>query len=216
MDAGVRHLAQVVRRDVRGHADGDARRAVQEHDGKTRWEQFGLGQDAVEVGHEVDGAFLQFAEQQFRDRAQARLGVAQGGEGLRVVRRAPVALAVDQRVARGERLREQHHGLVAGGLAVRMELAEHVAHRARRLDVLGCRREAKFGHGVDDAPLHRLQAVADVRQGAVVDDVHRIVEVRPFRVGAQRQPLVALVRRRSMSVRFAIHIRKRPQQPSIA
>jgi hypothetical protein len=108
---------------------------------------------------------------------QPGFGVAHRGERLGVVRRAEIALAVDQRVAVGERLRHQHHGLVAGRVAVRVELAEHVADRAGRLLVLGGGAQAQFAHRVDDAPLHRLEAVADVRQGAVQHDVHRIVEV---------------------------------------
>jgi hypothetical protein len=43
---------------------------------------------------------------------------------------------------------------------VRMELADHIADGARRFLVLGAGREGKLAHGVDDAPLHRLQAVA--------------------------------------------------------
>jgi hypothetical protein len=37
-DRSVDHLAQVVGRNVRGHADGDARGAVDEQVGKTRGE----------------------------------------------------------------------------------------------------------------------------------------------------------------------------------
>src|SRR3546814_2660494 len=43
-------------------------------------------------------------------------------------------------------------------------------------------RESEFAHGIDDSPLHRLQPVADLRQRAVENDVHRVVEVRLFRV----------------------------------
>jgi hypothetical protein len=73
---------------------------------------------------------------------------------------------------------------------VRVKLAQHVAHGARRFLVLGGRAEAQFAHGVDDAPLHRLEAVAEVRQGAVQHHVHRVVEVGGFGVFAQRDPFV--------------------------
>ena len=46
--------------------------------------------------------------------------------------------------------------------------------------------EAELAHRVDDAALHGLQAVAEARQRAIEDDVHRIVEVRLLREGAQR------------------------------
>jgi len=38
--------------------------------------------------------------------------------------------------------------------------------------------ESQFRHGVEDAPVHRFQAVPHVREGAGDDNAHRIVEVR--------------------------------------
>ena len=55
-----------------------------------------------------------------------------------------------------------------------MELAEDVAHGTCRFLELGGRVEPELRHRVDDAPLHRFQAVADVRQGPVENDVCRI------------------------------------------
>ena len=177
---GLDHLAQIVRRDVGGHADGDAGAAVEQHIGQPGRQHRGLLQGAVEVGQPVDRAQAGLAQQHVGERGQPRLGVAHRGEGLGVVGRAPVALTVDQRIAGRERLRHQHHGLVAGRVAVRVELAEHVADGAGGLLVLGPGAEAELGHGVDDAPLHRLEAVAEVRQGAVQDYVHGVIEVGLF------------------------------------
>ena len=95
MDAGVRHLAQIVRRDVGGHADRDAGAAVQEHHRQARRQHHRLIEHAVEVGREVDRALLDLAEQQFGMGGQPRFRIAHRGVGLRVVRRAPVALAID-------------------------------------------------------------------------------------------------------------------------
>ena len=64
---------------------------------------------------------------------------------------------------------------------MRMEFADHIAHRTRRFFVLGAGGEPEFAHRVHDAPLHGLQTVAEVRQRTVEDHVHRIVEVRAFR-----------------------------------
>ena len=57
-----------------------------------------------------------------------------------------------------------------------------------RADFFGfdVRPEPQLRHRVDDAALHRLEAVRDVRQGAVEDDVHRVVEVRLPREIADR------------------------------
>ncbi|MNJ24692.1 hypothetical protein D3C77_191160 [compost metagenome] len=61
-----------------------------------------------------------------------------------------------------------------------VELAEHVTDGTRRLLVLGVGIQAQFAHGVNDASLHWLQAVADMRQGTVHDHVHGVVEVGLF------------------------------------
>jgi hypothetical protein len=66
---------------------------------------------AVVVGLEVDGAFAEFAEQQFGDRRQARFGIAHGG-GTVAVARTEIALAVDQRIAQRKGLGDAHHGVV--------------------------------------------------------------------------------------------------------
>lgn len=63
---------------------------------------------------------------------------------------------------------------------MRVELAEHVTDGTRRFLVLGIGVQAQFAHGVDDASLHRLQTVADMRQRTVHDHVHGIVEVGLF------------------------------------
>ncbi|MNO72104.1 hypothetical protein D3C76_630390 [compost metagenome] len=184
--AGTGHFTQVVRRHVGGHAHGDAGGAVEQDVGQARRQYCGLLQGAVEVRHPVHGALAHFVEQHFGVARQARLGVTHGSERLRIVRCTPVALAIDQGVAIAERLRHQHHGFVAGRVAVGVELAEHVTDGTRRLLVLGIGIEPQLAHGVDDASLHRLQAVADVRQGPVHDHVHGVVEVGLFGEVSQR------------------------------
>ncbi|GBE09914.1 hypothetical protein BMS3Abin12_00466 [bacterium BMS3Abin12] len=187
--AGTRHLAQVVRRDVGRHAHGDPGDAVEQHVRQARGQRQRFLQRTVEVRRPIHRALAEFAQQQLGERCEPRLGVAHGRKRLRVVRGPPVALPVHQRIAVGERLRHEHHRLVAGAVAVGMELADDVADGARGLLVLGGGVEAQFRHGVDDAPLHRLEAVAHMRQGAVQDHVHRVVEVRLFGEDLERDPL---------------------------
>ena len=187
VNAGVHHFVHVVRRDVGGHAHRDAGAAIEQQHRHLRREQHRLLQGAVEVGREVHRALAGLGEQQLGVAGQPGLGVAHGGEGLGVVRRAPIALAIHQGIAERKRLRHQHHGFVAGAVAMGMELAQHVAHGAGRLGELGVAGEAELAHGEDDAPLHGLQPIGDMRQGPVVDDVHGVVQVRPLGVGAQGQ-----------------------------
>ncbi len=176
--ASCRHFPQIVGRNVGRHADGDAGGAVQQHVGQTRGQHGGLVQGAVEIRHPIHGALAKLRQQHSSEAGETRLRVAHGGEGFRIVHRAPVSLPVDERITKRERLRHEHHGVVAGGLSVGMKLAEHVAHRARRLLVLRARVQTELRHRVDDAPLHRFEAVADMRQGAIEDHVHGVIQVR--------------------------------------
>ena len=108
-------------------------------------------------------------------RASAVSAVPHGGWWI-VVDRAEVALPVDERVAQRERLRQANERVVDRGVAVRVMVAHHIADDVRRLDVRPARAVSVRPHRVEDAPVHRLQSVAHVRQGARDDHAHRIVE----------------------------------------
>ena len=177
LNARIDDLEYVVRRNVGGHADSDARRAVQQDVRQSRWQQPGLAQRAVEIRTPLGRPLLELRQERLCEPREARLGVAHRGERFRIVGGAPVPLPFDQRVSHGERLGQQHHGLVAGLIAVGMELADDIAHGARGLLELRRGAEAELRHGVDDPPLHRLESVRHVRQRAVEDDVHRVVEI---------------------------------------
>ena len=177
-DARIGHFTGIVGRKVGCHAHGDSGGAVQQRVRQARRKDSGLVHGAVEIGEPLHRALSQFGEQGIRESREPRFGVPHGREGLRIVDGAPVPLAVDERVAEGEGLRHQDHRFVAGRITMRVKLAQHVAHGARGLLVLGARPETELGHRIHDAPLHRLETVPDVRQGSIQNDVHRIVEVR--------------------------------------
>ena len=77
-DRGGDHLAQVVRRDVGRHADGDARAAVDEQVGEARRQHDRLLARAVVGGDEVDRLGVDVAQHLGGQAVQARLGVAHG------------------------------------------------------------------------------------------------------------------------------------------
>ena len=152
----------------------------------------GVRRGCLEVRPPVRGALAQFAEQHLGIARQPRLGVTHGCEGLGIVRRTPVTLAVHERVAIAERLGHQHHGFIAGRVAVGVEFTEHVTDGTRRFLVLGIRIQPQLTHGIDDPPLNRLQAVADMRQGTVHDHVHGVIEVGIFGEVSQRSAFYAV------------------------
>ena len=104
------------------------------------------------------------------------LGVPHRGRRVVVAQRAEVAVAVDQRQAHRERLRHAHQGVVDRRVAVRVQLAHDLADDAGALHVAAVGAQAHLVHLVDDAAVHRLQAVAGVGQGARVDDRVRVLE----------------------------------------
>ncbi len=165
------HLAQVVRRDVRRHADGDAGRAVDEQvrEARRQHERL-LRRRRRSWARSRRCPCRGRAASPSRERRQARLGVPHGGGGI-VVDGAEVALAVDERVAHREVLRHAHERVVDRRVAVRVVLAHHLADDAGALRVRrGSARGPALVHREQHAAVDGLQAVADVGQRAPDDD----------------------------------------------
>ena len=185
---GVDRLAEIVRRDVGRHADRDAAGAVDEQIGKARRQDDRLFFLLVIVRLEVDGVVLEIVEQSDRDRREPRLGVALR-RGRVAVDRAEIALPVDERRAHREVLRHAHERVVDRKLAVRVILTDHVADGARRLVVGAVGGEVVLVHRIEDAPVHGLQAVANVGQSAAHDHAHRVIEIAAFHFVEDRDGL---------------------------
>ena len=184
----VDRLAEIVRRDVGRHADGDAARAVDQQVGEARRQDDRLELLLVVVRLEVDGVLVEVVEQGHRDAVEPRFGVARGRRRI-AVDRAEVALAVDERRAHREVLRHAHQRVVDREIAVRMVLAHRLADGARRLVVGPVGSEIELAHRVEDAPMHRLQAVANVGQRAADDHAHRVIEIAAFHFVEDRDGL---------------------------
>ena len=131
---------------------------------------------AVVVLAEVDRVLVEIVQQVLRDLGQPAFGVAHRRRAI-AVDRAEVALAVDQRHAQRPVLGHAHQGVVDGEVAVRVVLAHHLADDTRALDVLPVPVDAEFAHAEQDAPVHGLEAVADVGQRARHDHAHGVIEI---------------------------------------
>ena len=192
-DRRVGDLAEVVRRDVRGHADRDAGAAVDQQVRDLRREDGRLLLRPVVVVDEVDGLLVDVGEHLAGDRREPRLRVAHRGRAV-AVDRAEVALAVDERVAHREVLGEADQRVVQGHVAVRVVLAHHLADDRRALAERAGGGQAHLAHREQDPAVHRLETVADVGQGTRHDHAHRVVEVAdPHLVLDADHPGVALV-----------------------
>ena len=176
------------------HADRDALRAVGQQVRERARQHHRLVLRAVIGRPEIDRVLVDAVEQQARDLGQARLGVAHGGRVI-AVDIAEIALPVDQRIALSEILREPHQRVVDRLVAVRMELADHVADDARAFLERRAGIEPQLLHPVEEAAVHRLEPVARVGQRAVHDGGERIGEIALLERLAQRD-ILDVARRR--------------------
>ena len=123
---------------------------------------------AVVVGLKIDRAHVNFIQQQASDFGEAGFGVPHGGSAITVAA-AEVSLSVDQRVPLRKILRHANQRVVSGLVAVRVKTPQHITDhpgafdRARTGVAVGpAKAEAHARHGVQDAPLHGLLAIAYV------------------------------------------------------
>ncbi len=172
-----RDLREVVGRHVGGHADGDARRAVDEQVGEPRRQDRGLLEPVVEVGRELDGVLVDVVQHRHRQRREAGFRVAVGRRAV-AVHRPEVPLAVHERIAKREVLGHAHQRVVDGRVAVGVVLAQDLADHRRRLLVRPVGLQPELAHGVEDPPVYGFQPVARVGEGTLDDDAHRVVDER--------------------------------------
>ncbi len=170
-------LAQVVGRDVGGHADRDALAAVDQQVREAAGQNAGFLLRLIEVGVPVDGVLVDIGQHLDGHPAHAGLGVTVSSRGV-AIHGTEVALAVHQRIAQGEILRQTDHGIVDGGVAVGVVRAQHRTDGIRRLAVGMAGVVAALVHGVQNAAVDRLQTVAHIGQGTGHDDRHGVVQKR--------------------------------------
>ena len=175
--AGVDDFAEIVRRNVGRHADGDAAGAVDQKVGEFCRQNRGSRLGTIVVGLEIDGVLVDIAEHRERAILVRRASVYRIGGRRIAIDRAEIALAVDQRQAHGEILRHPDHRVVNRLVAVRMIFTDHVADDARGLDVFLVGRVPLLVHRIQNAAMHRLQAVARIRQRPRHDHAHGVIEV---------------------------------------
>ena len=162
-------LTQVVGRDVGRHTDRDTRGTVDEQVGEPGGQDDRLGLLVVVVRLEVDGVLVDVADHLHGQRSHLALGVSHGGRAV-IALGTEVALTLDQLVAHGPRLGQTHQGVVDGRVAVRMILAHDVADDTGTLVPAAVGTVAAVVHRVDDATVHRLEAIAHVGQCSPDDD----------------------------------------------
>src|SRR5690606_9782521 len=173
------HFAQVVRRNVGGHADGNTGGTVDQQVRHPRRHDFRNLFGAVVVRHIVDSFLVEIGEQVMGDLRHAHFGVSHR-RGAVAIDGTEVALAVDQHVTQRERLRHAHDGVVHRGITVRVIFTDHVTDDTGRFLVRLVPVVAKLVHGKQDATVYRLEAVPYIRQCPADDYAHGVIEIGLF------------------------------------
>ena len=167
--------AQIVRRNVGGHADGDAGSPVNEQVRKRGWKDRRLSARFVVVGNEIDSVLLHVGHQRRAEMSHARFGVSHRCRWI-AFDGAEVPLAVDQPFAHRPRLRHVDERGVNHRFAVGVIVTAGVAADLCAFTMLPSREKRQVVHRVENSPLRRLESVARVRQCARNDHRHRVIE----------------------------------------
>ena len=165
-----------MRRDVGGHTDGNTAGAVHQQLRDTRRQNNRLCRTTVIVRLEIDGVFANVAHHFHGQRRQTGLRVTHSC-GAVVTAGAEVTLTVDKRIAHGPRLRHAHHGVVNSAVAVRVVVTHRVRNRLCGLHIAALRAVAVVEHGVENAAVHRLETITDLRQRTANNHAHGVVDI---------------------------------------
>ena len=174
-----------MRRNGGRHAYGDALRAIGKKIGKCRRQHHRFFAGTVVRAAEVYRVFVDAIDQQPRNFRQPRFRVAHSRRVI-AVDISKVALPVHQRIALGKVLCEPHQRVVDGLVAVRVEIAHHVADDFGGLLESGPGVEPQLPHAIKNAAMHRLEPIARIGQRAVHDRGKGVGEVAFFERFAQR------------------------------
>ena len=193
IDRRAAEIVEIVRQNLRRQTNGDAFRALRQHEREFDRQRHRL--PVAPVVAQLPGGGLGIEQHLARKRRQPRLDIPRRRRLVARERVAKIPLRLDQEGA----LAHADERRADRDVAVRM-----VAHGgADDVGHLVVPAVVHFPQRVEDAALHRLEAVVDVGHGPVEDDVAGVVE-EPGPVVARQRRLAVLefhVSTRSFSTR---------------
>ena len=166
-----------MRWDISRHTYGDTRGAVHQKIREAAGEHGRLLQGFVVVFHIINRIFFQIGQHFHGKLGHTRLGITHSRRAV-AVDRTEVTLTVYQRIADIEILRQAHHRIINGWVAVRMVFRQHVTDDMGRFFMCFIWKHTRFVHRKQNTAMDRLQTVAHIGQRAAGDDAHRIINKR--------------------------------------
>ena len=177
MHRGVHHFAEVVRRNVRGHADADTHAAVHQQVRELGRQHFRFIRVFVEGRDHVHRILVDVRQQFFGETLHAALGVTVSSRRV-AVDASEVALTVHQRHAHGKILRHAHQGVVDRSIAVRVIFTDHFADHTCALHVRTGFDQPQLTHRKQNAPVAGLEPVTHIRDRPSYVHAQRILQIR--------------------------------------
>ena len=175
-DTGIDDLGEVMGGNVGSHTHGDTAGTVHQQVGEAGRQHAGLLTGLVKVGVPIHRVFFDVAEHFASHLGHAGLRVSVGGRGV-AVHSTEVTVTVDELIAHGEALCQTDKSIVHAGVTMGMVTTQHITNGGNALTVGLIIGEAVLVHGVENAAVDGLQAIADIGQGATHDDGHRVLDV---------------------------------------
>ena len=181
-DGGVDQFVEVMRQELGRQTHGDAFGALRQQERELHRQRHRLGVTVVVGARPVGGLVVE--DDLFGEFGEACLDVTRGS---RIVAREDVTeitLGIDEQVF----LCQLHEGVTDGGIAVRVifhRVTHDVGHLVETTVV-------EFVHRMQDAALHRFQAVLDGRHGAFQNDIRGIVEKPILKHAFQRNDMMLI------------------------
>ena len=152
---GIDDFAQIVRRDIGRHANGNAACPIDQQVGNAGWQDDRLLFFAVIIVFKINGIEVNIGQQRRRRLGHPALGIAHLGRWI-AVDRSEVALPVDKQQAHRERLGHPHQGVIDRLVTMRVQTRQHVADHAGRFRIGAIGRHAQLAHREQDAAVNRL------------------------------------------------------------
>ena len=173
------HLAKVVGRNVGRHSDGDSLRTVHQQVRVAGRKDCRLFFRLVKVRDKVHRILVDVRQHLHGDLGKSGFRITHGGSSV-AVHASEVSVSVHQRITGGPFLCHVDQGTVNGAVSVGMIFTHGIADDTGAFSVRLVRPVVQLYHGIEHTPLHRLQAVPDIRKGSGGYDAHGIVYVRVF------------------------------------
>ncbi len=151
-----------MRRDIRCHTDSDTRAAIDQQVGESSRKYDGFLSLTVVVGPEIDGLLIDISDDLHREWRHPALGVAHRGRRI-ISRGAKVSLPVHKWVPQTPWLCQAHQSVIDRAITMRVVVTHNVTNHASTFAVTPIRSVTPVVHREDDASMHRLQAISDIR-----------------------------------------------------